>query len=89
MSGSGFAGIGLADSTLSLFNNTVVTASSNGVRFFLAAGSKVAAPDFSGATFVLHNNGAGIRLVTGSSMLITAGLNVHDNAVGIQVDEEC
>jgi hypothetical protein len=85
VSGSGFAGIGIADSSLTIFSDAIVTATNNGAGLFAATGT-LSAP-FGGATFVLHDNGVGMNLSLGSSALLTAGLNVHDNATGILVEE--
>lgn len=84
VSGSGFAGIGIADSTLTIFSDTVVTATNNGVGLLVVTGTASAPSE--GATFVLHDNGVGMSLASGSSTFLRAGLNVHDNATGILVD---
>jgi len=85
VSGSGFAGIGIADSSFTLFSDTVVTATHNGIGLLLAPG-QVTAPD-GRATFVLDNNGIGMNAFGGSSTFLVAGLNVHDNGTGVMVDD--
>jgi hypothetical protein len=86
VSGSGFGGIGIANSTLTLFSNAVVTASDNGVGLLLAAGGIAGAPS-GNATFILHNNGVGMNAFAGSSTYLVAGLNVHDNGTGVLADD--
>ena len=86
VSGSGFAGIGIAGSSLTLFSNTVVTASGNGVGLLLAAGGSAGAP-LGQATFILHNNGVGMNAFAASSTYLVAGLNVHDNGIGVLADD--
>ena len=85
VSGAGFAGIGIADSTLTIFSDTVVTATNNGAGLFVVTGN-LTVPG-GNATFVLHDNGVGMNLSKGSSAFLTAGLNVHDNATGILADD--
>jgi hypothetical protein len=85
VSGAGFAGIGIADSTFTTFSDTVVTASNNGAGLLVVTGT-LTAPSGS-ATFVLHDNGVGMNLSKGSSTFLTAGLSVHDNATGILADD--
>ena len=72
--------------SLTFFSDTVVTATNNGVGLLVAAGGQVGAP-FEGATFVLHDNGVGMSLASGATTFLRAGLNVHDNATGILVDD--
>jgi hypothetical protein len=85
VSGSGFAGIGIADSTFTIFSDTTLTATNNGVGLLVASGH-LSAPGES-ATFVLHDNGVGLNLFAGSSTFLRAGFNVHDNGTGILVDD--
>jgi hypothetical protein len=85
VSGSGLAGIGIAHSTLTIFSDTVVTATNNGVGL-LVVGGQVGSPT-QRATFVLHDNGVGMSLSSGTSTFLRVGLNVHDNATGILVDD--
>ena len=86
-SGNGVAGLGFADSSLTTFSNSVITATNNGVGLLLAPGGHVISPPFARATFVLHDNGVGMNLRPGSSAFIVGGLNVHDNDGGVLVDE--
>jgi nitrous oxidase accessory protein NosD len=87
-SGNGVAGLGFAsDSTLSTFSNSVITATDNAVGLLLAAGSRADSPPFAGATFVFHNNGVGMSLRTGAAAFMVARLNVHDNGIGVVVDQ--
>ena len=86
-SGNGVAGLGFADSTLSTFSNSVITASNNGVGLLIAPGGEVDSPPFAGATFVMHDNGVGMNMRPGSSVFMIGGLNVHDNGIGVSVDE--
>ena len=86
-SGNGVAGLGFADSSLTIFSNSVVTATNNAIGLLVAAGGNVVSPPFAAATFLLHGNGVGMNLLSGSSTLMVGGLNVHDNAIGVSVDE--
>jgi len=85
VSGNGFAGVVIADSALTVFNTTVVTATNNGVGLFVASG-QVTIPS-ANATVALHGNGVGMNMSGGSSALLIGGLNVHDNTTGLLVDE--
>lgn len=85
VSGSGFAGIGIADSSLTIFSDTVITARDNGIGL-LVVGGQVGTPSEQ-ATFVLHDNGVGMSLSSGTSTFLRMGLNVHDNATGVSVDD--
>lgn len=85
VSGNGFAGVVIADSALTVFNTTVVTATNNGVGLFVASG-QVTIPS-ANATVALHANGVGMNMSGGSSALLIGGLNVHDNTTGLLVDE--
>jgi nitrous oxidase accessory protein NosD len=87
-SGNGVAGLGFAgDSSLSTFSDSVITATDNGIGLLLGAGSRADSPPFAGATFVLHHNDVGMNLRPGSSAFMIARLNVHDNGIGVLVDQ--
>jgi hypothetical protein len=88
VSGSGFAGIGIAgNSSFTLFSDTVITAENNGVGILVAAGSEVDSPPFSTSRIVLRSNGVGMNVFAGSKAFLNAGLDIRGNGTGVLVDE--
>jgi hypothetical protein len=87
-SGSGVAGIGVAGhSSVTLFSDTTVSVENSGVGILVAAGSSVDSPPFSVSRILLRSNGVGMNVFAGSKVFLYAGLEIHDNGVGVLVDE--
>jgi hypothetical protein len=86
-SGNLAAGLGVADSSLTSFSDSVVTLTNNGVGLLLGARGHVVSPPFASTTFVLQGNGVGMNLRTDSAAFIIGTLNVVNNAVGVLADE--
>lgn len=86
-SGNLVAGVGVADSRLTTFSDTVITLTNNGMGLLLGPNGHVSSPPFAGATFVMHGNGIGMNLRMGASTFVVGKLDIHDNGVGVLVDE--
>jgi hypothetical protein len=86
-SGNVVAGVGVADSRLTTFSNTVITLTNNGMGLLLGPNGHVASPPFAGATFVMHGNDIGMNLRMGASAFILGTLDVHGNGIGVLADE--
>jgi hypothetical protein len=86
-SGNLVAGLGVADSRLTTFSDTVITLTNNGIGLLLGPNGHVSSPPFAGATFVMHGNDVGINLRMGASAFIIGKLDVHGNDIGVLADE--
>lgn len=85
---NGFAGIGVLGARLGVVGSTyfgsganVLHASGNAIGFFMPAGA-ILSPHAT-AKFVAQNNGVGMLLEDGASVLIVGGLDVKGNGTGI------
>jgi hypothetical protein len=86
-SGNLVAGVGVADSRLTTFSDTVITLSNNGIGLLLGPNGHVSSPPFSGATFVMRGNAVGMNLRMGASAFLIGKLDVHGNDIGVLADE--
>ncbi|MDQ3254023.1 MAG: hypothetical protein M3R15_08970 [Acidobacteriota bacterium] len=84
--GNGVAGIGLGDTTLTVFaSNTTISAENNPMGIFLPDGGSISSP-FGRGTFLIKNNGIGLNFGQGSGANIVGGLNVQNNGTGLLAD---
>jgi hypothetical protein len=87
-SGNLAAGLGLADSSLTSFSDSVITLTNNGVGLLLGARGHVISPPFASTTFVVQGNAIGMNLRTDSAAFIIGQLTITGNAVaGVLADE--
>ena len=81
---NGFAGLILGQGTLTTYVPSVITASNNTFGLLLNAANLFA--PFEEARFRLENNGVGMSLGQGTTVLIAAGLAIQGNGAGVVAD---
>ena len=81
---NGFAGLVFGQGTLTTYVPSVITASNNTFGLFLNAANLIA--PFEEARFRLENNGVGMSLGQGTTVLIAAGLTIQANGAGVVAD---
>ena len=82
--GNGFAGLIFGQGTLTTYVPSVITASNNTFGLLLNAANLFA--PFEEARFRLENNGVGMSLGQGTTILIAAGLTIQANGAGVVAD---
>ena len=83
--GNGFAGLIFGQGTLTTYVPSVITASNNTTFGILLNAANLFAP-FEEARFRLENNGIGMSVGQGTTILIAAGLTIQANGAGLVAD---